>query len=84
MTGTPLEPHCGIWRFPGYGVKLELQLPATATAIWDPQLTKLRLGTEPTSSWTLVGLVTAEPQQELPNVYFILFFSFSFLSFGLF
>ena len=39
----------------------------------------MRPGIKPTSSWILVGLVTAEPQQELKALVFLGFFFFCFL-----
>ena len=82
-----LSLHPWHMEVPRLGVKLELQLPAyaTATATWDPScvcdlhhsswqtqsLTHLgRLGIKPTSSWILVGFVTAEPQPELHRHYY--------------
>ena len=66
---------------PQLEVELELQLLAytTATATWDPNLAcglhhilwqrqilnPLRPGIKPTTSWILVGFITAEPQHEL-------------------
>ena len=44
---------------PRLGVELELQLLACTAARATPK-------TEPASSWILVGLVTTEPQWELP------------------
>ena len=48
---------------PGLGVESELQLLtyATAAAMPNPLTHSARPGTEPTSSWILVGFVTAEP-----------------------
>jgi len=74
-------PLCHM-EVPRLGVEMELQLPAYATATqdlsctcdlhpnsWQRQilspLSEARI--EPTSSWGLVGLVFAAPQQELPN-----------------
>ena len=49
------------------GVKLELQLPTCTTAIAkpDPYPAEQGQGSEPSSSWTLVGFVTTEPPWEL-------------------
>ena len=68
---------------PSLGVKLELQLLAYTTATGMPGPTcvsnlhhssqqfwisdSVRPGIEPASSWIPVGLVTAEPQWELPT-----------------
>ena len=63
--------HLWYMEIPGLGVESELQLPAytTATATPDPSqhwiLNPLREARmEPTFSWILVGLVTAEPLWE--------------------
>ena len=43
-----------------------------------------RPGTEPESSWTLVGFATTEPQQELPTPHLRFFFLiFTYFTFGL-
>ena len=59
---------------PSLGVKLELRLPAYATATATPDLSCVcdlhhwaRPGIKPESSWILVGFVTTEPQWKLPN-----------------
>ena len=79
---------------PRLGVKLELQLPAYATAMGDLSLvcdlhhsslqhqilhplSEARDWTQ--SSWILVGLVTAEPKQELQVVLFLVFWGTSIL-----
>ena len=84
-----------IWRFPGEGLKSELQLPAytTVTATSYPccfcdlptahgnagSLTHwARPGIEPTTSWFLVGFVSAVPQRELRISYCSNRLSFSF------
>ena len=76
-----LGSHPWHMEVPWLGIKSELQLPATATITRNPShicnlyhslrqcrilepLSKARI--ESTSSWILVGFVTAEPQWELP------------------
>ena len=64
------------------GVKLELQLLAYATAHSNARsLTHCsRPGTEPTSSWILVGCVTTKPQRELPLFNFFKLFDTAILA----
>ena len=77
-----LGPHPRHMEVPRLGVELELLLPAytTATALWDLSCvcdlyhssrqcwipSRLSPGIEPSSSWTLVGFVSAVPQWGLP------------------
>ena len=59
------------------GVEVELQLPATAIAMWDPSLICdlhhslqqhwILNPIKPTSLWILVRFISAEPQWELPE-----------------
>ena len=74
--------HLQHMEVPRLGIELELQLLVctTATEMPDPScicnlyhssqpcqiLNPLRPGVKPTSSWILVGFVTAEPQREIP------------------
>ena len=71
-----LGPHPAHMEVPRLGVKSELQLPAYTTAHGNAEsLTHwARPGIEPTSSWVLVGFVTAERQWERPR--FIFFYDF--------
>ena len=59
-----LGPHLRRMEVPRLGVKLELQLLIYTTAHSNARsLTHwVRPGIEPTSSWTLVGFIAAEPQ----------------------
>ena len=83
-----LGQHPQPMEVPKLGVELKLQLPACTTATPDPtvsatyttahgntrSLTHLaRPGIEPVSSWILVRLITAEPQRELPIIFFFFF-----------
>ena len=61
-----LGPHPWHKEVPKLGVKSEPQLPAYATAIAMQDLSRIfdlrhRPGTEPTTSWFLVGFVSAAP-----------------------
>ena len=62
-----LGPHPKHMEVPGLGIKSELQLLAftTATATLGSPTHGARPGMEPTSSWILVGFVSAAPQWKL-------------------
>ena len=66
-----LGPQGWHMEVPWLGDELELQLPAYATATAMPDILThcMRPGTEPTSSWMLTGLITAEPKWELPGIF---------------
>ena len=64
-----LGPHLLRMEVPRLGVESELQLSTYATAHGKAGSSThwARPGIQPTSSWMLVGFITAEPQQVLPG-----------------